>query len=181
MSVFGNAIQALLQHETGAAPETAQPIAALYISPDPSRDIESIEILREQAETILTGYFTDEDAFLYGIAITPCPQVPNPADSLLIAIYLADNEAGDSYNNRASALLEENISGNFLLFELDAESRRFTSNSDTLRTTVAVLCDEARQDTMWGSFSRSLGILFSKTTIGKYFEGFASVGDSDEY
>ncbi|MBB19660.1 MAG: hypothetical protein CMP20_09395 [Rickettsiales bacterium] len=181
MSVFDDAIEALLRHETADPDAELLSIGALYIPYDNDKEIECVEIPREQAQASLSGYFEDQDAAFYGIAIAPCPEVQNPSKTLLIAVYLANNQSGPTYNNRASALLGQNISGNFLLFELDSKSLRFTSNTEILRTTIAILCDDARSDSLiecvWRSFENSI----SKTSLGKFFEGFASVPETDDY
>lgn len=180
MSAFEDALQVLLQHETADPDAELFCIGALYIPHDSTKEIESVQIPREQAQASLSGYFEDQDVSLYGIAIEPCPEVQNPSDTLLIAVYLANNQAGPTYNNRASHLLEQNISGNFLLFELDKDPRRFTTNCDTLRTTIAILCDDARNDTWFGSIIRSVENSVSKTALGKFFSGFASVPEPED-
>ena len=180
MSVIHDTIEALLQREIDTEHEPLD-IAALFIPHDNTADIESIQIPRDQAEASLSGYFDDEDATFYGLAVSPCSDIQNPSNTLLIAVYLYNNQAGDTYNSRASALLEEDISGNFLLFEFDIETRRFTSNSEALRTTIAIQCDDARQDSWLDTVIRSFTNSVGKTTIGKYFEGFATVTDADEY
>lgn len=140
---------------------------------DNASEIQCVAFTREELQTELARYFGDQDALHFN-ATVGLPVIDQPSSNTLVAVYLADDHRGPTYNNRASELVGTNISHNYLLLELDIETGTFTTNTEVLRTTIAELCNDARDEGLIATIYRSVKTSVSETALGKFFEGFAS-------
>lgn len=170
-SRFDHVAQQLLQFET-ADIGTDQPIACIVIPFDTQEEIHEQQIDRSSLAEVLTTHFTAIDALHLDIGCFQIDIKSNPENSILYGIMLSEDRRGPKYNNRASELLEPtNVCSDLLVFSLNDDGT-FVSYAPALRTTIAELCDHARNDTRWGTLWRSVSNNFAQTKLGKIFEGW---------